>query len=103
MTTPHKHAAVIHAYADGAVIQWRRNANDGWQDLRHPSFLEDYEYRSKPVVARYRRYVRRHHGRQNFQYVDTAIDATWASDIASIERSEDFVRWIDTEWQEEAL
>ena len=45
---PHKHAEVIKAYADGAVIQI--NSINGWEDLYNPAFYPMYEYRIKPRI-----------------------------------------------------
>ena len=45
----HKHAELIHAWADGAQIQWRDLKDDErWSDIRIPNWLEDCEYRIKP-------------------------------------------------------
>ena len=45
----HKHAEFIHAWADGAKIQWRDPKDDErWSDIRMPNWLEDCEYRIKP-------------------------------------------------------
>ena len=45
----HKHADLIHAWADGAKIQWRDPKDDErWSDIRIPNWLEDCEYRIKP-------------------------------------------------------
>lgn len=41
-----KHAALIHAWADGAEIQIRC-CGDDWDDC-HPEWAEDCEYRIKP-------------------------------------------------------
>ena len=46
--TPHKHAEVIRAYADGAQIQWRQTDEKPWQDIDGPSFSNVYQYRVKP-------------------------------------------------------
>lgn len=43
---PHKHAALIKAWADGEVIQ--RYSADEWQDLLSPSWHVDAIYRIKP-------------------------------------------------------
>jgi hypothetical protein len=45
----HKHADLIHAWADGAQIQWNDpNYEEPWTDIRVPSWCEDFEYRIKP-------------------------------------------------------
>lgn len=47
MNKPHKHAALIKAWADGAVIQLL--ADDGeWNDVGTPAWSRYYDYRIKP-------------------------------------------------------
>jgi len=48
MTTPHKHAALIKQWADGAQIQYKRK--DGWLDVIgiNPTWNEFEIYRVKP-------------------------------------------------------
>lgn len=50
MKTPHKHAALIKAWADGAEIQLLedRTRNPFWKDAPHPHWNEATEYRIKP-------------------------------------------------------
>jgi hypothetical protein len=44
----HKHAELIHAWADGAQIQIK-DKQTGWEDLcSTPSWRNDFEYRIKP-------------------------------------------------------
>jgi hypothetical protein len=47
----HKHADLIHAWADGAEIQWK-NTNDVWEDWANdevsPPWHPYSEYRIKP-------------------------------------------------------
>jgi hypothetical protein len=44
----HKHAALIKAWADGAIIQTRINKND-WVATSTPQWLPSNEYRIKPA------------------------------------------------------
>ena len=45
---PHKHAEVIHAWADGAEVQMKMH--DGvWINADTPSWHNDCEYRIKPA------------------------------------------------------
>jgi hypothetical protein len=44
----HKHADLIHAWADGAQIQLLSLIYDRWEDIKDPSWSEHYEYRIKP-------------------------------------------------------
>lgn len=47
MGKPHKHAAMIHAWADGADIQVRTGENK-WKDTKLPAWYDDFHYRIKP-------------------------------------------------------
>lgn len=47
MPTPHKHAAQIKAWADGATIEYE-NAPGDWLVSNHPSWDPFTEYRIKP-------------------------------------------------------
>lgn len=49
--TPHKHAAIIKAWADGAEIQSRFNDNLPWHDNPDPNWQESWQYRVKPLMA----------------------------------------------------
>lgn len=47
--TPHKHAAVIKAWADGAEIEYRYLPRDEWRSCKHaPAWCSSTEYRVKP-------------------------------------------------------
>lgn len=56
--TPHKYAAVIKAWADGAEVQYRTNGQAVWQDWVStsysaiPSFRDDVEWRLKPAPVK---------------------------------------------------
>ncbi len=54
-TIPHVHAAIIKAWADGAIIQVKDYTI--WEDTPTPQWRADCEYRikpePKPVVVRY--------------------------------------------------
>jgi hypothetical protein len=43
----HKHADLIHAWADGAQIQ-SKNPDETWVDLNEPIWINSAEYRIKP-------------------------------------------------------
>ncbi len=45
--TPHKHAALIKAWADGAQIERKQQSGD-WMIVARPSWLEEFEFRIKP-------------------------------------------------------
>ena len=48
MKTPHKHAALIKAWADGAEIETRPYSDARWFLLEEPHWHLDREYRVKP-------------------------------------------------------
>lgn len=50
MPTPHKHAEVIRAFADGATIQVGYPTGE-WVDNAYPHFDEKVQYRVKPEPA----------------------------------------------------
>lgn len=50
MKTPHKHAALIKAWADGAEVEIRNGVTDRWRPIEQPAWYENYEYRVKPTA-----------------------------------------------------
>lgn len=62
---PHKHAATIKAWADGAKVQRRNPASPSvhcreWHDTKAPHFDENWEYRVKPEPWRVEKYLTMH-------------------------------------------
>ena len=49
MSKPHKHAALIHAWADGAEIEYCPIGSDVWQPMPTPQWSLIGDYRIKPV------------------------------------------------------
>jgi len=50
MKTPHKFAALIKAWADGAVIEWRKGEGEPWRDTHgnQPGWCIWHQYRIRP-------------------------------------------------------
>lgn len=48
MKTPHKHADLIKAWADGAKIEFRWDCLDDWRIITSPLWDQDGDYRIKP-------------------------------------------------------
>ena len=48
MKTPHKHADLIKAWADGAEIEFRWDCLDDWRRITAPRWDQDGDYRIKP-------------------------------------------------------
>lgn len=47
MKTPHKHAELIKAWADGAQIE-RKDDFGNWEIIKNPAWHESFDYRIKP-------------------------------------------------------
>ena len=48
MPTPHKHAEIIKAWADGAEIEWYDPISKAWYAMKAPSWSIHTEYRVRP-------------------------------------------------------
>lgn len=48
MKTPHKHAALIKAWADGAEIEYLQQRTDTWLETENPEWSQSLTYRIKP-------------------------------------------------------
>ena len=59
MKQRHKHADVIHAWAEGEEIEWRCNDADAWELVtsKYPSWLEEAEFRIKPKTGKKEGYM----------------------------------------------
>ena len=57
MKTPHKHAELIKAWADGADIEHQHYVGDSWADSHNPGWFDNVLYRlrttPKPDVLKY--------------------------------------------------
>lgn len=55
--TPHKHAELIKAWADGAVIQFYDVLSEKWKDCNDaPRWLDNNQYRIKPEQSDLEKY-----------------------------------------------
>ena len=48
MKTPHKHAELIKAWADGATIEIRWAKHNDWQVIKNPHWDSTWQFRIKP-------------------------------------------------------
>ena len=46
--TPHVHAEVIKAWADGKPVEWRQSSDYEWSDTPSPCWGPELQYRIKP-------------------------------------------------------
>ena len=90
-TKRHKHADLIHAWAEGAIIQYK-DTSGNWLDCadNEPSWYEELDYRIKPTkkVVRFRNWLTK-----------SGRIAAWDS-IGGypVEDCTEFKRWIG-DWQ----
>lgn len=49
MSNHHQHADLIHAWADGAKIQYFSKKRDKWVTVNNPKWKEGKDYRIKPA------------------------------------------------------
>lgn len=99
MGTPHKHAALIKAWADGAVIQWRFSDRDTWADcgFHAPKWDDTRQYRIKPEpvkVTAYKRYL--------YKCGDNVLRVCIVNNDETYDPKRDFrfIKWLDNEWVE---
>ena len=99
--TPHKHAVVIKAWADGAHIQEYQKWSGKWQDVGVAGaailFSNSSDYRVKPQAVKYRRCVCK--GTGGSPWILSFNDG-FGQKPEDMEKMGYFIRWIDTEWQE---
>lgn len=93
MTTRHKHADVIIAWAEGAEIEYRKSPQYIWNSAEYPGWYENYEYRVKPPAKKYRVALFKDYGKSYALAVNSQDYAD------SIEQRGDFVRWL-ADWIE---
>lgn len=79
--TPHRHAELIKAWADGALIEWRNpeGTRKEWQEAASPAWRHDLEYRVKPepVVEEFYGYIAGMHGFPDLQQARDVAQATF--------------------------
>lgn len=103
MGTPHKHAEIIKAWADGALIQYYSEETQAWYDLHSSQYTPTFDPRSKyrikpePKKVQIRFYL--------WNYQNKIHLGSWNSDWGGtqneIENSVSFIKWIsDTEERE---
>lgn len=101
MTTPHKWAEVIKAWADGKEVQYAYIvAQSEWITAIQPNFhSETIVWRIKPKTVKYRRYITNGINGPVVMVVHSPYEEGKAESVWC----KTFIRWIDAEWQEEEV
>lgn len=89
MGTPHKHAELIKAWADGAEIQFLNAAGDWVSTNGNPGWFNCYQYRVKPEPKKIQ--IRFFEDTLGFVRCWTN---TWKRSWEQIEKNYDFKRWL---------
>jgi hypothetical protein len=98
MTTPHKWASVIRAWADGKAIQFTLRESNTWfteSTCISPDFNNPHmEWRVKPTPVQYKAFL----WQPKIGDFSVSVVCT-ESQETSMNSHPQFIRWIDTEWQ----
>lgn len=86
----HKHADLIHGWAEGAKIQYSLGNN--WYNTEKPEWNINTEYRIKPKknVIKYKTALRKYNGKH-------IVDSYPEHSFDAVEKLEGFLRWITEE------
>ena len=93
MNKPHKHAALIKAWADGAKIQYREHGDIPWKDTE-PAWVDRYQYRIKPKTMEYRLALM-----VTFVGKKYVAVCNNPSDVGTVASNPYFLEWLG-DWQE---
>jgi hypothetical protein len=97
--TKHIHANEIHAFAEGAEIQFLVAASGEWMDDPIPSFLPEIKYRVKPRAVKREGWVAVYsYHNEGGAFLKHAI---YISEDAAKEANSGAVDVIKIEWEEE--
>lgn len=90
------HANVIHAWANGADVQYKVVDSDfGWIDTAQPTFFPSWSWRIKPVILRYR--IARM--KNIFSCAEYHVLATNTEEQEKVQKNLSFVKWV-SDWTE---
>lgn len=101
MGTRHKHADVIHAWAEGEEIEWRELGFDRWFPVRtgaSPAWSADYEYRIKPKIVKREGWVNIYPSNAYTAYIGYAFKT---QEEADSNENDGRAACIRIEWEEE--
>lgn len=95
----HKHADLIHAYADGAEVQFK-NIKGYWEDIKNPSWIPQLEYRiKKPRIVKREGWVNLYKSHSHSGWV-TGCDVHTSKDDALRCAKAECMATVKIEWEE---
>lgn len=95
----HKHADVIHAWAEGEKIQYRLDDDDVWHDVKDPAWSERNQYRVKPKTVKREGWVNIYPSNAYTAYIGYAFKT---QEEADSNENDGRAACIRIEWEEEA-
>lgn len=88
----------VQAFADGKEVQYRTHPTTPWHTPNVLAFEAPADnYRIKPKVSKYRRYMYRH------PVAGYQVHTVTSENGVGVEKSTFFVKWIDKDWIEEEI
>lgn len=94
----HEHSEMIIEWAETSKqVQRYCRIHEEWEDDDMPTWSPFRQYRFKPVVIRYRRYIYTHPDKPAHNIVGVANEV---DDDTPYMPKPTFVCWIDNDWQE---
>jgi len=96
MNQRHKHADVIHAWAEGEEVEVMFTPSEGWVDTSKPKWHEDVDYRIKPKRVKKEGWV------NAYEYGVLGFKAYQTEEEADTQKcSRDRIACVRIEWEEE--
>ena len=96
---PHKHAALIKAWADGHEIQYREDASSMWIDAINPQWDVMFEYRIKPRTVKNVGWVNIYRYAGELTQTRAFIYANF-DDAAKYKNCVGYIATVKIEWEE---
>ena len=84
----HPHADVIHAWAEGAEVEYKRPSGT-WKHIDYPHFSVQYAYRVKPKEPEWWENIPEH-GVLAKSNEDDSVTAIFTGDINTVVRAQDW-------------
>ena len=110
MGTPHKHAELIKAWADGVEIEYWNETTAKWENvIGTPTWNTKNNYRIKKNIVKtvgYRRYLMEEDGKCYVYSVhEDKLSPQWEAQAKTgfCDSPWKFIKWLDTEFQYEEV
>lgn len=81
--TPHVHAAIIKAWADGAEIECFHKVKSTWMAVGGPIWLTDNEYRVKPEPHKWQKEMDAFNAGKTVQFRNSQYKGEWTTMVLS--------------------